>query len=308
MLKRLARAVSRFRPRGHCVITVSREGVSAHRVQSARRPGQVVAFRALGRPEDAEADALAALLVSAIDEVDGRGLLMHVTVSDDLARYFIVTPPANSARVQDLRAAASIRFQTLYGDSDARWHLVADWQAAEPFLACAVPRRVSAALEQAVAATRGCLISVTPEFAGAWNRVRKQLGADAWIATLNGRVLTLGLVGAAPKARLVSVRTLVLPEPVPPLAWLREQIARMALLDNVVPPSILFVQGEPLEAWQGGGAAFTASGREAMSVRWIRSGVRVKSRDKRTGSRVGSTAGALASRFASRITSGRSTS
>ncbi|MDC6127613.1 Lrp/AsnC family transcriptional regulator, partial [Burkholderia gladioli] len=60
--------------------------------------------------------------------------------ADELARYFIVTPADNSRRLQDLRAAAEVRLQMLYGDDPVRWQILADWQAAEPFLACAVSR------------------------------------------------------------------------------------------------------------------------------------------------------------------------
>ncbi|HTJ95078.1 MAG TPA: hypothetical protein VL424_18445 [Pararobbsia sp.] len=218
-------------------------------MNGSRSAAPVELQRALESADLLEADRLGALLGAALDEVDAQGLPTHVTLADDLARYFIVTPPANSARVHDLRAAASVRFQSLYGDMASGWHLHADWHAAEPFLACAVPRGVTAALEQAVHTRRGCLLSVTPNFVGAWNRSRQSLGANAWLATLDERALTLGLVAATPKPRLASVRTLLLPEPVPPLDWLRDHIARMALLDDVSPPSALFVQGTPVAAW-----------------------------------------------------------
>jgi hypothetical protein len=247
---------SLFRSRGHCVIALSRGLLSVQRVSGSKKSAPVEAHRTLDKADLLEADKLGVLLGAALDEVDGRGLPVHATFGDDLARYFIVTPPSNSARVQDLRAAASVRFQSLYGDTVSSWHLQADWRAVEPFLACAVPRRVMAALEQAVNARRGCLVSVTPNFVGAWNRSRQYLGTHAWLATLDERALTLGLVAATPKPRLASVRTLLLPEPVPPLDWLREQIARMALLDDVSPPSVLYVQGTPVQAW--GSVAVTA--------------------------------------------------
>ncbi len=255
MRNRPGNARTLYRPRGHCVIALSRGLLSVQRVSGSRKSSPVDAHRVLGDADLLEADRLGALLAAALDEVDGRGLPVHATLGDDLVRYFIVTPPSNSARVQDLRAAASVRFQSLYGDTVSNWHLHADWQAVEPFLACAVPRRVMAALEQAVDARRGCLVSVTPNFVGAWNRSRQYLGANAWLATLDERALTLGLVAATPKPRLASVRTLLLPEPIPPLDWLREQIARMALLDDVSPPSVLYVQGTPVQDWISAAAA-----------------------------------------------------
>ena len=181
-----------------------------------------------------------------------RGAPIHVTLADDLVRYFIVTPPANVGRAQDLRAAASVRFQALYGSAAASWHIVADWQAAEPFLACAVSHHLVAALQMAATRVGGCLVSVTPGFVDAWNRSRKQLGAQVWVATLRHNALTVGLVGDSSKPRLASVRTLVLPDSAPSAAWLHDQITRIALLDNVAVPTALHIHGVPIEGWQAG--------------------------------------------------------
>jgi hypothetical protein len=311
MRNRVANALRVFRPRGHCVIALSRDRLSVQRVSGSRKSAPVYAHRALDGADLFEADRLGALLAAALDEIEGKGLPVHATLGDDLARYFIVTPPPNSARVQDLRAAASVRFLSLYGDTISSWHLHADWQAVEPFLACAVPRRVTAALEQAVHARRGCLISVMPNFVGAWNRSRQYLGTNAWLATLDGHALTLGLVAATPKPRLASVRTLLLPEPVPPLDWLRAQIVRMALLDDVSPPSVLYVQGTPVEAWTSVAPAAhelaaAKSGERgvvkpldtAMAIHWIAPGRRAAPRAARRPSRVAAFAASLAARFA----------
>jgi hypothetical protein len=311
MRNRSVSARTWFKPRGHCVIALSRDLLSVQRVSGSRKSAPVFSHRALDGVDLLEADRLGALLAAALDEVEGRGLPVQATLGDDLARYFIVTPPSNSARVLDLRAAASVRFHSLYGEAVSGWHLHADWQADEPFLACAVPRRVTAAIEQTVYARRGCLISVTPNFVGAWNRSRQQLGANAWLATLDGRALTLGLVAATPKPRLASVRTLLLPEPVPPLGWLREQIARMALLEDVSPPSVLYVQGTPVQAWASDSAAaqelvVAKSGAKgaakphdiAMAVHWIAPGHRAAPRTKRRPWRLASFAASLAARFA----------
>jgi hypothetical protein len=265
----------RLRPRGHCRLVLSRDAVSVRRVGASRTSAAVVE-RPLGVPDedlpDAVApDARAAQIAAALDEAGGNGLPVYVTLGDDLVRYFIVTPPANGARMQDLRAAAAVRFQTLYGDAAAAWQLAADWQAVEPFLACAVSREVSAALQQAVTPGGGCLVSVTPGFVSAWNRSRRELGANAWLATLGDRALTLGLVANTPRPRLASVRTLVLPEPAPPLAWLRERIARAALLDYVTAPDVLHIHGPQIGGWQPGAAS---SGEAGMTVRWHGSGVR----------------------------------
>ncbi|CAB3771236.1 hypothetical protein LMG29739_05986 [Paraburkholderia solisilvae] len=214
-------------------------------------------------------DELAAQIGDALDEAGGGALPVHVTFGDDLVRYFIVTPPPNGTRFQDLRTAAEVRFQMLYGESAAAWQLVADWQAAAPFLACAVPQRLHTALHLAARARRNCLVSTVPNFVGAWNRWRRRVGGAAWLATLHDGALTLGVVeGPARRSRLAAVRTLMLPEQAPPLAWLHEQLARTALLDNVPAPKVLHVHGPCPEIWQqqapdaasAGSAARDASG------------------------------------------------
>jgi hypothetical protein len=269
-------------PRGHCALVLSRDAVTVRRVGASRKAAFVVVERKLAGHggHNEPADVLAGHLAAALDEAGCNGLPVHATLADDLVRYFIVTPPANGARMQDLRAAAELRFQTLYGDAASAWQIAADWQAAEPFLGCAVSRRVSAALQLAVKQRGGCLVCVTPNFVSAWNRSRKQLGANAWLATLSDRALTLGLVADTSKPRLASVRTLMLPQPNPPLTWLCESVARTALLDNVAAPAALHVHGPQMPAWRD-----AASSDEAViTVRWCESGAPTRSFEGRRAS------------------------
>ncbi|HEY3596121.1 MAG TPA: hypothetical protein VGL08_01195 [Paraburkholderia sp.] len=251
--------------RGHCRLGLSREAVSVLRIGASRKSAPVVVDRPLPDLAQAAPDELAAQIAVALDEAGGRGLPVYATFADDLVRYFIVTPPGNSARMQDLRAAAEVRFVVLYGESAAGWQLVGDWQAAAPFLACAVSQRLHTALQLAVRTQRGCLVSIAPNFICAWNRWRRRVAADAWLATLHDGTLTLGLVASGARARLAAVRTLALPEDAPPLAWLHEQVARAALLDNLQAPSVLHLHGPLLDAWQPHAAS---SGDAGMAVRW----------------------------------------
>ncbi|HEY4351169.1 MAG TPA: hypothetical protein VGN31_08070, partial [Paraburkholderia sp.] len=209
--------VSQLWRRGVCRIGLSRDGVAVLRTNvavsrktSASAP--VLAERSLrGMASGATPDELAALIGGALDEAGCSGLPIHATFGDDLVRYFIVTPPPNGTRVQDLRTAAEVRFQMLYGESAAAWHLVADWHAVTPFLACAVSLRLHTALQLAARAQRSCLVSTSPNFIGAWNRWRRRVTGDAWLATLHDGALTLGVIdGAGRRARLAAVRTLKL--------------------------------------------------------------------------------------------------
>ncbi|WP_206171224.1 hypothetical protein [Trinickia terrae] len=274
MLEPIRERFTAIRLGGHCRLDLARRAVSVHRVGgsgklAAPRVAELPLPERLERP-GAAPDELAALIASALDAAGGARLPVHATFGDDLVRYFIVTPPSNAARMQDLRAAANVRFQALYGEPASAWQLVADWQAGTPFLACAVPASFHRALQLAVKAQRGCLVSATPNFVAAWNRWRRQLGADAWLATLDSGVLTLGLVAGsagAARPRLAAVRTLALPGELPTAAWLREQVARIALLDNVPAPSVLHLDGRQPDAWQ----ALSPHAREGMTVHWCES-------------------------------------
>ncbi|WP_181885448.1 hypothetical protein [Trinickia dinghuensis] len=208
---------------------------------------------------DALEDSISAVLAS----VGGR-LSAHVTLNDDIVRYFMVTPPANGLRMQDLRGAADMRFQTLYGESVAPWQLVADWQADGSFLACAVPRRVLDALRAAATAQRASLVSVTPAFVVAWNGMRRDLSANAWLATLNGGVLTLGVIAGSAPFKLAAVRTLVLRGDDWSTASLREEVERTALLEDVPLPTLLHVRGPSSAALQSESARPV----EGIDVRW----------------------------------------
>jgi len=262
LLKRLGAGFAR---RGHCRLSISRDTLTVRRVGASRKVPALFVERPLPVLAETSPEALAALIASALDESGGAGLPVHATFADELVRYFIVTPADNTVRMQDLQAATGVRFQTLYGDDPAGWQLAADWQAAEPFLACAVSRRWSDALRQAVAVGRGCVVSARPELIAAWNLSRRELGAGRWLATRGERALTLALIAGGARPRVAAVRTLPVPEPVPSIAWLREQVARAALLDNLPAPSALLLHGLRCDAWMPSATGFTDPG---MSVLW----------------------------------------
>lgn len=267
----LDRWLNRFARRGSCHLALSHGKLTVRRIGASRRSQALFVEQLLPAGADVSTETLAALIATSLDESGGNGLPVHVTFADELVRYFIVTPAYNSVRMQDLRAAAGARFQTLYGEDPVGWQLVAHWQAAEPFLACAVSRPWSDALQQAVAAGHGCVVSALPEFVAAWNRTRRELGADTWLATRGEHALTLSLISAEPRPRVAAVRTLALPDPLPPIAWLREQVARAALLDNLPAPSSLLLHGPRCDGWMPGATDFADSG---MTVHWSESAER----------------------------------
>ena len=134
-----------------------------------------------------------------------RGLLARIVLCDTLVRLFMVTPPRNAARLQDTRAAAEMRFGTLYDDAPAQWHLDADWDSRHPFLVCAMPRDLRDSLLEAAQSAGLRVVEMLPQFVVALNRWHRVLAPHDWLGVVHANRLTLGI---PQNGRLVSVRVL----------------------------------------------------------------------------------------------------
>jgi hypothetical protein len=111
---------------------------------------------------------------------------LNVTVADHWVRYFLFERPPSIHSLRDARLLLGARFESLYGDGAADWLLQADWHAAGPMLACALPR----ALGEAFAPYR--LAHLLPATLGLWNRAAARLPASAaWCAEAEGRYTLL---------------------------------------------------------------------------------------------------------------------
>ena len=84
-------------------------------------------------------DALASALRALFADVSPAGWPLGVVLADELVRLWQVAPPPGATRLGDLEAAATLRFQHLFGASPLEWRISADWDAARPFLAAAAP-------------------------------------------------------------------------------------------------------------------------------------------------------------------------
>mgnify|MGYP007037474363 CR=1 FL=1 len=141
----------------------------------------------------------------------GAGAL-SVTIDDGYTRSFVVRPPSGARGLRELRASAAARFATLYGESAESWLLAADWQAARPFVASAVPRELYAAFEH-LARILGCrLDSVSPALIRVWNHVCASIPSDGWLVVGFGQTLTLLHTAVGEVASLRSLRLSHTPE------------------------------------------------------------------------------------------------
>jgi hypothetical protein len=120
------------------------------------------------------------------------GALLSTLLGDECVRYFVVEPPGNARSTSDLRLAAGLRMEMLYGDAPADWTIDADWSATRRFLACAVPTAILAAVSRSIVACNLVDAGTTPEFVSSWNRhSRRMRDQHAWIVHAGRQVVVL---------------------------------------------------------------------------------------------------------------------
>jgi hypothetical protein len=191
---------------------------------------------------------------TALSEQGCAGLPLSITLGDELVRLFMVTPPQNAARMQDLIGAASMRFHSLFGETPRDWRIEADWRVNLPFLACALPSDMVAQCAGLARDLGMPLAGLQPHFISAWNLARNELAhkaEPAWLAVFQGTQLSLGM--AAPGAnRVFATRGLTVPVEQPGRDWLQEQVTRAALQTGLAVPSRLLLAGEARSEWTDG--------------------------------------------------------
>lgn len=234
-----------------------RLGVGADRlalVKTSRWHGA----RALVLAEQAYAggpEALAPALRKLLAEGGHARWPLSIVLSDELVRLWRVTPPAGTARIADLEAAAALRFQTLYGEPAAPWRVSAAWDPGRPFLAAAVGRALLSLLEQGAAERQLGIVEAVPQFVAALNQWRRALRPGAWFALVHERVLTLAAIDGG---ALAAVRAGAIPDGADS-AWLGQHVAREALRLNLAPPARLQLCGAAPPAWSEAAAPFGCS-------------------------------------------------
>ena len=75
---------------------------------------------------------------------------VEVIAGHDLAVHWLQSPPASVASLQELQLVAAARCAHLYGDSPHDWWIAADWSVTRPFVCAALPRALTARLQQAL--------------------------------------------------------------------------------------------------------------------------------------------------------------
>lgn len=235
-------------------IEVAPHAVSVQRVSRWRLPGRTAAAgadapatQAIASSAEHPFDAIASALRVLLAELDVAGWPASFVLADELTRMWRVTPPPDAARMADLEAAAGLRFQALYGEAPSAWQLAADWNAAQPFFAAAMPRALLAVLSAVARDGKLAIVAIEPRFVNAWNRGRKGLKPGAWFGHVHDNLLTLGAAEADGR-QLRAIRPLPLP-PAVDHAWLTQTLQREALLLDMEAPALLQVSGSAPASW-----------------------------------------------------------
>jgi len=251
---------------GHLRIGLSKTGMAALHVGGGWRPrATVLAERTFAYGDADLSQSMAQQCGSILNEIACGGMPVDITLSDDWARLLMVAPPQNVARLEDCKAAAAMRFQTLYGGGLSDWRLEADWQTARPFLACGLPQTLFDTVQQLVTEKHFHLVGLTPQFVAIWNRWRKQLKSGAWLGIVHGDMLTLG---ASARGHLQAVRTTAIPaDPAGAdgALWLKEHLMREAMRLNLPAPRLLQLCGVYPPDWIGAAGAGGGSEEESFA-------------------------------------------
>ena len=246
-----------------------RIGIAPHAVGLLRvsrwrgAPVTVLAEHTIAASSAHPFDAIANALRTLLNEQGVERWPAAFVLADELARLWRVTQPQGATRLDDLQAAAGLRFQSLYGEPPAAWQIGADWSAVQPFFAAAVPRALLASLTLVAEEFRLAVVGVEPHFISAWNRWHGGLKAGAWYALVHDGLMTLAPV-AADGVRALRVL------PVPPgadQAWLTQTLQREALLLDLPPPALLQACGAVPAAWLRAAGVANSAGTAAAPVR-----------------------------------------
>lgn len=229
-------------------IGIAKTGITLLHIQSWRQPRlSVLADLPLQENHTDDHPELLQQLRAALEQTQCAGLKTSIVIADDWMRYFMVTPARNVMRVDDCKAAAEMRFHTLFGESSAAWRLEADWDACHPFSVCAVPQWLLKGINSITVERNLIVMNVLPHFIAAWNQWCVDVGPDTWFGVSHRANLTLGIFQ---HGRLSAIRMAMIPDRADAApAWLSGHVAREALRLGLPAPAQVQVCGDASARW-----------------------------------------------------------
>jgi len=188
-------------------------------------------------PETAIWEPAVSTALAQVGRVSGS---LQVSVSDDWARYWMVTPPAGLGSLAELRALAANRFEQLFGAASESWYIEADWRDDRAMLACALPKSLTTALNEVSRHNSCTLGSVVPEAVRLINGDAGSLGDDGWVCSFGAHSF---LALLRDKGRLLSARQFRF-DLMPTLPEVLARLETEALRMGVDMPNDIFLLGD----------------------------------------------------------------
>lgn len=114
---------------------------------------------------------MSSALIASMPLITSHRAEVECHFDDSYARFWMVSPPTHATDFGDLKAAARLRFDTLFAPVN-EWRIEAEWQSDREFLACALPQNLLDNVAQALSPTsrKIRLSRCIPFFLDCWNR------------------------------------------------------------------------------------------------------------------------------------------
>lgn len=205
----------------------------------------------LAKVERSSDDDLASHFALCLQAVPTQRCTLQIVLDDSLARFWKVEPPANTTHFDDLGAAARIRFEALYGLPVSEWLVQGDWNAKAPFLACAVPGNILAALGECLNVPRyqhTRVIGCTPAFVHSWNQHQPHMPNNIQgIGVVNQKTVTIAIIQ---NAKWIEVRCMPLVDVgQESLQGLDQAIQNLSLQLDLKMPNVVWLTGKIPRPW-----------------------------------------------------------
>jgi len=104
---------------------------------------------------------------------------IDIVVPDLWVRSFVTTPASNATSFQDIQSISRLRFETLFDEPANAWQIEADWQIDNPFLCCAIPVAMKAALLKSFNAFT--VNSILPHWLNTFNQHSDRMALNNWL-------------------------------------------------------------------------------------------------------------------------------
>lgn len=123
-----------------------------------------------------------------------QGAESHLVLADRLIRYFLVKRPEGARNLEEVRLAAGLRYEDIFGVPADEWEIQLDLTPfASDYLGCALRKSFVADAVAACSEAKSPLVTLQPFAVSEFNRSGTQIGQqDGWFAVPGRHSLWLG--------------------------------------------------------------------------------------------------------------------